>query len=172
MNPKNLKLSALTAYVATIPAANLLVTHVGAVPVGFGEVAPAGVYMVGLALVLRDLAREATGRGAVWVAIGVGAVLSWWLADPTFAVASTAAFVVAESMDFAVYEPLRQRGLLIAMAASNAVGMLADSLIFLRLAFRNFDYLAGQLLGKAWMTVAAVLVITVIRRHRTQAVTA
>ncbi|MFJ3601859.1 VUT family protein [Streptomyces anulatus] len=156
----------LAAYVATIPAANLLVTHVGAVPVGFGEAAPAGVYMVGLALVLRDLAREAAGRTAVWVAIGIGAVLSWWLADPALAVASTAAFLVAESMDFAVYEPLRQRGLLVAMVASNAVGMLADSLIFLHLAFKNFDYLTGQLLGKAWMTLAAVAVIALIRAAR------
>lgn len=163
---------ALTAYVATIPAANLLVTHFGTVPVGFGEAAPAGVYMVGLALVLRDLAREAAGRAAVWAAIGVGAVLSWWLADPALAVASTAAFLVAESMDFAVYEPLRQRGLLVAMVASNVVGMAADSLIFLHLAFGNFDYLAGQLLGKAWMTVAAVLLLSAIRRHRARAVTA
>lgn len=157
---------ALAAYVATIPAANLLVTHFGAVPVGFGEAAPAGVYMVGLALVLRDLAREAAGRAAAWAAIGVGAVLSWWLADPALAVASTAAFLVAESMDFAVYEPLRQRGLLVAMVASNAVGMAADSLIFLRVAFGNFDYLAGQLLGKAWMTLAAIAVLSTIRAAR------
>ncbi|MFD3814969.1 VUT family protein [Streptomyces rubiginosohelvolus] len=164
--------STLTAYVATIPAANLLVTHHGVVPVGFGQVAPAGVYMVGLALVLRDLAREATGRAAVWAAIGIGAVLSWWLADPALAVASTAAFLVAESMDFAVYEPLRQRGLLVAMVASNVVGMAADSLIFLLVAFGNFDYLPGQLLGKAWMTVAAVLILVAVRRYRARAVTA
>ncbi|MDP9953107.1 MULTISPECIES: VUT family protein [Streptomyces] len=166
MNSKILKAGFLTAYVATIPVANLLVAHFGAVPVGFGEAAPAGVYMVGLALVLRDLARETAGRAAVWAAIGVGAVLSWWLADPALAVASTAAFVVAESMDFAVYEPLRQRGLLVAMVASNVVGMAADSLIFLHLAFGNFDYLAGQLLGKAWMTLAAVAVLSTIRAAR------
>lgn len=158
-------LLALTAYVATIPAANLAVTHFGAVPVGFGFVAPAGVYLVGLALVLRDVAREATGRAAVVAAIVVGALLSWWLADPALAVASAVAFGVAESMDFAVYEPLRKRGLLVAMLASNAVGLLADSLIFLWLAFRSFDYLPGQLLGKTWMTLAAVAVIAVLRRR-------
>ncbi|MGW0904961.1 VUT family protein [Streptomyces sp. NPDC002853] len=161
----------LAAYVATIPAANLAVTHVGAVPVGFGQVAPAGVYLVGLALVLRDLSREVAGRGAVLAAIAVGAVLSYLLASPALAVASAAAFLVAESMDFAVYEPLRQRGLLTAMLASNAVGLAADSLIFLWLAFRSFDYLPGQLLGKTWMTLAAVAVIAVIARRR-QAVAA
>jgi hypothetical protein len=162
---------ALTAYIATIPAANWLVTEFGAVPVGFGYAAPAGVYAVGLALVLRDLAREAAGRSAVLAAIVVGTVLSWWLADPALAVASAAAFAVAETMDFAVYEPLRERGLLLAMLASNAVGLLADSLIFLKLAFGSLDYLPGQLLGKAWMTLAAVAVIAVIARRR-QAVTA
>jgi uncharacterized PurR-regulated membrane protein YhhQ (DUF165 family) len=162
----------LAAYIATIPAANWLVTEFGAQPVGFGYVAPAGVYAVGLALVLRDLLREAAGRAAVLAAIVVGAVLSWWLADPALAVASTAAFVVAESMDFAVYEPLRRRGLLTAMLASNAVGLLADSLVFLWLAFGSFEYLPGQLLGKAWMTLAAVAVIAVMQRRRARAVTA
>lgn len=157
----------LTAYIATIPAANLAVTHYGFVPVGAGYTAPAGVYMVGIALVLRDLAREAADRTAILAAIGVGTVLSFWLADPQLAVASAAAFAIAETMDFAVYEPLRQRGLITAMAASNAVGILADSLIFLWLAFGSLAYLPGQLLGKAWMTLAAVAVIAAWQRRRT-----
>ena len=160
----------LAAYIATIPASNWLVAHVGPVPVGFGYVAPAGVYTVGLALVLRDLARETAGRAAVVAAIAVGAVLSWWWADPAVAVASAAAFGVAESMDFAVYEPLRKRGLAVAVAASNAVGLLADSLIFLWLAFGSLTYLPGQLLGKTWMTAAAVAVIAVLQKRRAEAV--
>ncbi|MFF4802321.1 VUT family protein [Streptomyces sp. NPDC001351] len=159
-------IATLVAYVATIPAANLAVTHFGAVPVGFGYAAPAGVYMVGLALVLRDLARESAGRGAVLAAIAVGTFLSYFLADPALAGASAAAFVVAETMDFVVYEPLRQRGLLIAMLASNAVGLLADSLLFLKLAFGSYDYLPGQILGKAWMTFAAIGVLALVRRRK------
>ena len=123
------------------------------------------MYTVGLALVLRDLAREAAGRAAVVAAIAVGAVLSWWLANPALAVASAAAFAVAETMDFAVYEPLRERGLLVAMLASNAVGLAADSLIFLWLAFGSLTYLPGQLLGKVWMTLAAVVAIGLLRRR-------
>ena len=157
---------ALAAYIATIPAANLAVTHFGAVPVGFGFVAPAGVYLVGAALVLRDVAREAAGRGAVVAAIVAGALLSWLLASPALALASAVAFAVSEVLDFAVYEPLRERGLLTAMLASNAVGLAADSLLFLWLAFGSFEYLPGQLLGKAWMTLAAVAVIAVIARRR------
>ncbi|WP_354395768.1 VUT family protein [Streptomyces atratus] len=156
----------IATLIATIPAANLAVTHFGAVPAGFGYAAPAGVYMVGLALVLRDLAREAVGRGAVLAAIAIGTVLSYLLADPSLATASAVAFAVAETMDFAVYEPLRQRGLLIAMLASNAVGLLADSLLFLKLAFNSFEYLWGQILGKTWMTFAAVAALTLIRRRK------
>jgi queuosine precursor transporter len=122
--------------------------------------------MVGLAFVLRDLARESTGRGAVLAAIAIGTILSYILADPALAGASAAAFAVAETMDFVVYEPLRKRGLLIAMLASNAVGLLADSVLFLKLAFGSFDYLPGQLLGKAWMTLSATAVLFLLRRRR------
>jgi len=159
-------IATLAAYIATIPAANLAVTHFGAVPVGFGYVAPAGVYLVGLTLVLRDLAREAAGRGSVLAAIAIGTVLSYLLADPSLAMASTIAFAVAELMDFAVYEPLRQRGLLVAMFVSNAIGLLADSLLFLQLAFDSLEYLPGQILGKAWMTLAAVAVLTLLRQGK------
>lgn len=158
-----------TAYIATIPAANWAVAHYGAVPVGFGLAAPAGVYAVGVALVLRDLAREAAGRAAVVAAIAVGALLSWLLASPALALASAAAFAVSETLDFAVYEPLRKRGLATAVLASNAVGLAADSLIFLWLAFHSLQFLPGQLLGKAWMTLAAVAVIAAIQARRTEA---
>ncbi|MEU8716396.1 VUT family protein [Streptomyces sp. AHU1] len=164
-SPAPAGIATLIAYIATIPAANLAVTHFGAVPVGFGYVAPAGVYLVGLALVLRDLAREAVGRGAVLAAIAIGTVLSYLLADPSLATASAVAFAVAETMDFVVYEPLRKRGLLVAILASNAVGLLADSLLFLHLAFGSFNYLPGQILGKAWMTFAAVAVLALLRRR-------
>ncbi|MEV8095168.1 VUT family protein [Kitasatospora sp. NPDC085879] len=158
---------ALVAYVATIPAANMAVTHFGVVPVGLGYLAPAGVYLVGIALVLRDLARETAGRWPVAVAVLVGAALSYWLASPALATASAAAFALSEGLDFVVYEPLRKRGLLTAMVASNLVGMLADSLVFLTLAFGSLQFLPGQLLGKAWMTAGAVAVIAARRRLAT-----
>ncbi|MCC8244099.1 VUT family protein [Saccharothrix luteola] len=156
----------LGAYIATIPLANLVVTHFGVVPVGFGFLAPAAVYFAGLALVLRDLARESVGRRAVLGAIVVGTVLSYLLADPALATASAVAFIVAELLDFAVYEPLRKRGLIVAVVGSNIVGLLADSLIFLKLAFGSFEFLPGQIIGKAWMTVAAVAVLMLLGRKK------
>ncbi|MBQ1164262.1 hypothetical protein KBZ21_40410, partial [Streptomyces sp. A73] len=44
----------------------------------------------------------------------LAAALSWVLATPELAVASTAAFALSETLDFAVSEPLRRRGLLVA----------------------------------------------------------
>ncbi|CAM5739264.1 VUT family protein [Streptomyces hirsutus] len=52
------------------------------------------------------------------------------------------------------------------MLASNAVGLLADSLLFLQLAFDSLDYLPGQILGKTWMTLAAVTALTLLRRTK------
>jgi uncharacterized PurR-regulated membrane protein YhhQ (DUF165 family) len=151
--------SGLAAYVATIPAANMLVTHFGAVPVGFGLMAPAGVFMVGIALVLRDLAHEAAGYKTVLAAIGVGTVLSYLLADPAIATASVAAFAVAELADTVVYSPLRKRGLVLALLASNAVGLVIDSLLFLQIAFGDLTFLWGQIAAKTWMTLLAAAVL-------------
>ena len=165
----NLRTTAvITGYIATIPAANWLITHVGPVPVGFGLLAPAGVFMAGLALVLRDLLHETAGRWAVLAAIAAGAGLSYLLAAPALATASAVAFGVAELVDMAVYAPLRRRGLLLAVAASNAVGLVIDSWLFLHLAFGDLAFLPGQILAKTEMTALAVLVIAAMGRYRTQ----
>jgi queuosine precursor transporter len=157
----NLRATTTTvAYIATIPAANLLVTHYGAVPVGFGLMAPAGVFMVGLALVLRDLVHEWAGRKAVLAAIAAGVGLSYLLAPPALATASAAAFGVAELADMAVYSPLRKQGLLLALAVSNAVGLVVDSLLFLQIAFGSQEFLWGQIVAKTQMTLLAAALLT------------
>src|SRR5688572_19373219 len=155
----------LLGYVATIFGANWAIANFGLVPVGFGFVAPAGVYFAGLAFTFRDLVQEYLGRVATVVAIAVGAALSA-LVSPQFAVASGIAFLVSELLDFAVYTPLRSRNWLGAVAASNVVGFAADSALFLTLAFGSLEFLTGQLIGKAWMTALAVLVLWLIRRQR------
>ncbi|QGZ53299.1 VUT family protein (plasmid) [Streptomyces sp. QHH-9511] len=157
---------ALTGYIATIPAANVLVAHYGAVPIGFGLAAPAGVFMVGLALVLRDLVHEYGGRWLVVGAIAAGTGLSYLLADPTLATASAVAFAVAELADMYVYTQLRQQGMLSAVVASNAIGLVIDSVLFLHLAFGSLEYLPGQIVAKAEMTMVAVALLWAIGRGR------
>lgn len=158
------RLALAAAYLGTIVAANWAITRFGAVPVGFGLLAPAGVYFAGLAFTLRDLLHAAAGRAAVLVAIGTGAALSFAVAGPHLAVASAAAFGLSELADFAVYEPLHRRRWLLAVGASNAVGLVVDSALFLWLAFGSLAFLPGQIIGKAWMTVLAVILLAAGRR--------
>lgn len=155
----------LLGYVATIPAANWAITTFGLVPVGFGLLAPAGVYCAGLAFTLRDLTQESLGRGWTLAAIGAGAVLSLAVSDPFVAAASAVAFGASELADFMVYQPLRERRWLWAVAASNAVSLAVDSALFLWLAFGSLEFLAGQLVGKTWMTLAAVALLWLLRRR-------
>lgn len=159
---KQIGSATLLAYVGTVIAANWAVHHYGIVPVGFGLLAPAGVYFVGLAFTLRDITQETLGRAAVLAAIAAGALASYFVSDGKLAVASAVAFGFSELADFAVYTPLRERGWLRAVVLSNVVGLAVDSVLFLWIAFGSLAFLQGQLVGKALMTGAAVAVLAVI----------
>jgi uncharacterized PurR-regulated membrane protein YhhQ (DUF165 family) len=129
--------------------------------------APSGVLMIGLALVLRDLVQRRLGRGVALLSIVAGAALSGAVAPPALVFASAGAFLLSELADFAVYTPLQRRGLVVAVLASSVVGLIADSLLFLWLAFGSLEFLEGQILGKLWMVLLALPVVHWIRRHET-----
>ena len=155
----------LAGFIACIPMANWMIGNVGTtclpkgpclVPVAPGLMAPSGVLMVGLALVLRDLVQRRLGRLCSLGAIGVGAILSAVVAPPSLVLASAAAFFFSELADFLVYTPLQRRRFVTAVVASSFVGLIVDSIIFLWLAFSSLEFLAGQLIGKAWMVLASL----------------
>jgi uncharacterized PurR-regulated membrane protein YhhQ (DUF165 family) len=150
------------AFLACIVGANWAIETFGLVPVGFGLVAPAGVYFAGLTFTFRDLAHDRLGRGWVFVAILVGAGLSYFI-SPAFALASGVAFLLSETADLMVYSPLRRRTWLGAVLASNTVGLVVDSALFLWLAFGSLEFLQGQIVGKAWMTLLAVVILGGLR---------
>jgi uncharacterized PurR-regulated membrane protein YhhQ (DUF165 family) len=151
-------------YLLTIVLANWAIQRFGLVPVGFGLLAPAGVYFAGLAFTLRDLTQEALGRWWCVVAIVAGAGLSFLLGDGRIAAASGAAFLLSELADFAVYQPLRERRWLLAVFASGVVGAALDSALFLALAFGSLDFWLGQFVGKFWITLAFVAILWGVRR--------
>tara|TARA_Y100001001_G_scaffold19349_1_gene16766 strand:- start:504 stop:1055 length:552 start_codon:yes stop_codon:yes gene_type:complete len=164
----------LVAFILTIPAANWMIGNVGAVcpenspcliPVGFDVMAPSGVIMVGLALVLRDLVQRRLGKLWALGAIVVGALLSALIAPQALVLASGAAFLVSELADFAVYTPLQKKRLVLAVFMSGVVGLVVDSILFLQLAFGSLDFLSGQIIGKTWMIVLALPIIWWIRRR-------
>lgn len=165
---------ALTGFIATIPAANWLIGNVGTtcvpngpclIPVGFGLMAPSGVLMIGLALVLRDVVQRTLGIGWSLGGIVMGAALSWSVATPSLALASAAAFLFSELADTAVYTPLARRRLITAVLASSLVGTAIDSALFLWLAFGSVALLPGLVLGKVWMVSMATLVLWLSRRR-------
>jgi queuosine precursor transporter len=170
------KTIALTAaFAATIPLANWLVGNVGTVcipqgpcliPVGFGLTAPSGVLVVGASLVLRDMVHEAGGAKAALIAIGIGGVLSALFAAPALLLASVLAFILAELADLAVYAPLRERRLWLAVFLSGLAGAIVDSAVFLWIAFGSLDYIAGQTVGKMWMTLLALPLLWLARAQR------
>lgn len=172
MQPKTVAL--IAAFAATIPAANWLIGNVGSecipsgpclIPVGLGLHAPSGVLMIGAALVLRDAVQEAGGMRAALIAIAIGAGLAWLIAPPALVLASVAAFLMAELADLAVYTPLRRRQMGVAVLASGLVGSAIDSAVFLWLAFGSLDFMAGQIVGKLWMSVAAFAFLTCLSRR-------
>lgn len=162
----------LALFAACAPLANWMIENVGAVcvpdgpclvPVWPGLAAPSGVLVVGVALVLRDLVQRRLGVTWAFAAIAVGAALSALVAPPALVLASTAAFLLSETADLAVFTPLQRRGLMLAVAASGAVGILVDSVLFLALAFGNLDFLWGQVVGKSWALIATLPLIRLLR---------
>jgi uncharacterized PurR-regulated membrane protein YhhQ (DUF165 family) len=164
----------LILFCLTIPAANWLVGHAGTVcvsngpcliPVAPGLMAPSGVLMIGIALVLRDLVQRRLGLAISSAAILIGTVLSALLAPPSLVLASAAAFLISEFADLAVYTPLARRRLVAAVIASGAVGLVVDSIVFLWLAFGSLEFLPGQVAGKALMVVLSIPFIVLLRRR-------
>ena len=166
-------IAALTLFLLCVPFANWLIQHVGTVcvpngpclvPVAPGVMAPSGVLVIGVALVLRDVVQRCLG--VVWgvAAILAGTVLSMQVAPAALVIASGTAFLLSEFADLAVYTPLARRRLVTAVVASALVGLVVDSLVFLWLAFGSLEFLPGQVLGKAWAVLLSIPLIRLLRR--------
>jgi uncharacterized PurR-regulated membrane protein YhhQ (DUF165 family) len=164
----------LVLFGLTIPAANWLIGNLGVVcvpggpcliPVAPGVMAPSGVLMIGIALVLRDLVQRRLGLGVSALAVLAGAALSALLAPPSLVLASAVAFLLSELADLAVYTPLARRRLVAAVVASSLTGLVVDSIVFLWLAFGSLEFLPGQVIGKLWMVLASIPLIAWLRRR-------
>jgi uncharacterized PurR-regulated membrane protein YhhQ (DUF165 family) len=178
MNPERQRLREgiffLILFALTIPAANWLIGHAGTVcvpdgpcliPVAPGLMAPSGVTMVGIALVLRDLVQRRLGTSVSALAVLVGSGLSALYAPPSLVIASATAFLLSEFADLAIYTPLARRRLLAAVITSTCAGLVVDSIVFLWLAFGSLEFLAGQVVGKAWMVLLSIPLVAWLRRR-------
>ena len=165
--PKRVTLFGLFAlFVGCIAAANWALERWGIVGIGFGLMAPAGVYFAGATFGVRDALHDIGGRLPVMAAILLGGGVSLWTA-PSFAAASTAAFLISETADFAVYDPMRRSSWPAAVIVSNIVGAIVDSLLFLTLAFGWVAAKSGWVdltIGKIYLVLPSVLLVGALRR--------
>lgn len=157
--------AAFAVYVSAIIGSNWLITHVGIpaghgtflTPVGFGLLAPSGVWAAAVSFPARDVVQRAGGRWLGIAAIVIGAAISWWISDPHIAVASGLTYLCSETADFAVYTPLQRRWFVPAVVASGCIAAVVDSVLFLHLAGlpAGAAAVAGLVLGKVWVQAAA-----------------
>lgn len=157
--------AAFAVYVAAIVASNWLIGHVGIeagpgphlTPVGFGLLAPSGVWAAAVSFPARDVTQRLGGRWLGVAAILAGAAVSYAVSDPRVAVASGVTYLFSEGVDMAVYTPLQRRWFTPAVVVSGLVAAVVDSVLFLHLAGlpAGFAAAAGLVAGKAWVQLAA-----------------
>lgn len=169
------KLFLAGAFLACIPAANWLIGNVGTrcipngpclIPVGFGLMAPSGVLLIGAALALRDAVQEMMGRAWVFALLVAGSALSLIFSPPALAVASAAAFLVAELADWTVYDRLRRRAMAWAVLASGMVGAVLDSLLFSAIAFGTVAWAPGLILAKLYASIIYACYLSFYRKNK------
>ena len=164
----------LVLFCLTVPIANWMIGHVGTacipngpcvIPVAPKVMAPSGVLMIGVALVLRDLVQRRLGVWAAITAILIGTGLSGMVAPVSLVIASASAFLLSEFSDLVVYTPLARKRMVTAVVLSSLVGLVIDSIIFLWLAFGSLDFLLGQIVGKTWMVLLSIPFVVLLRRR-------
>lgn len=134
-------------------------------------VAPAGVFCIGAALVLRDWLQQIAGLWWTLALVVIGGGASYLIGDAAgwtslqkIALASLVAFIVSETVEAAVFTPLRNRNLTAGVLASGMVGNALDSWLFLTLAFGSTAFFWGNFIGKAEMILVGGF-LTALRRY-------
>ncbi|NQV47329.1 MAG: hypothetical protein HQ504_06045 [Rhodospirillaceae bacterium] len=116
-------------YIALIVAVNYAFSVVPLVKLPDGTMWPPVSLLVGFVFVVRDFAQREIGH-RVLLAMLVGVAISYVMADPFIAMASAAAFLISELVDWAVYsftgKTLSERVLY-----SSIAGAPIDSAVFL-----------------------------------------
>lgn len=154
---------ALAAFVATVYAANWTVHRYGIVSVWpTSLVAPAGVYLVGLAFLLRDTVQRLASKRLAFLGITAGTALSV-LVSPTLALASAVAFAGSECLGLVLFA-LLQRRIMIAVGVSQLGAAALDSFLFLSIAFGSLAFFEGQFVAKLMLVAFALPVVVTARR--------
>jgi uncharacterized PurR-regulated membrane protein YhhQ (DUF165 family) len=174
----------VTAQVSANKIVELPFTHLAA---------PAGTYLIGLALALIETAhhtaptrREGWKNAQIMIAMGFAgsAVLAVWIAIVNemngvgpdrfgflagtwrIVVGSLAAFAVSETLDNGLGAWMRGRVPdPVRVMTTNVISVPLDSLVFLAIAFGSLAFFEGQVVAKLAATVVLGIPIVLILRH-------
>ncbi len=156
-----MKLKYTALYILLIVAVNYGFSVSPLVKLPDGTMWPPISLVVGFIFVARDFAQREIGH-KVLLAMLAGAMISYFMASPMIAVASAAAFLVSELVDWAIYSftrrPLSQR-----ILYSSALGAPVDSLVFL--SGVGLLSTAGVVAMTASKMVGALIVWWLVRRR-------
>jgi len=119
---------------------------------GMGEILTWGAFTYPVAFLITDLANRRFGvvaaRKIVFFGFVLAVVLSIWLATPRIAIASGSAFLVAQLLDIAIFNRLRDRRWWLAPLASSLIGSAVDTLLFFSFAFAAQFAVLDTMLGR------------------------
>jgi uncharacterized PurR-regulated membrane protein YhhQ (DUF165 family) len=124
-----------------------------------------GAFTFPVAFLVTDLTNRALGAAAArrvaWAGFAIAVVVSFGLAPWRIAVASGAAFIVAQLLDIAVFNRLRAQSWWQAPLIGSVVASVIDTLIFFFIAFAGTDLdwrqLAAGDLGIKWLMALVLL---------------
>jgi uncharacterized PurR-regulated membrane protein YhhQ (DUF165 family) len=128
------------AYLLSIVFANWLVQLFGIIKLGPFQV-PAGVVLIGFTFTLRDIVQRYFGKTWVWLYMLAATVITMGL-NERIAIASGAAFLISETIDFLIYTwkagdwSWNKR-----IMVSNAVSTPVDSFLFVWFVFGLFPWI-------------------------------
>lgn len=155
----------VVAYVALIVIVNASFSALPHFSLPGGGILPAAAFLVGAVFVLRDLAQRKIGHG-VLPAMLLGGAISYIMADPMVAVASMAAFLMGEAVDWLVFT-ITRRPLADRILYSSALGTPIDTVVFLSLLpFDGALNLIAVVAMTAAKMTAAIIVWTFLLRQR------
>ncbi len=129
----NNKLTATLSYIGCIVLLNCLFVKLPGIS-AFGQAFSPADAVVGIIYIVRDFAQREI-KHYIFLAMLIGSVISYSLADPVIALASVSAFVSGEVCDWGIFtftqKPLSERLLL-----SSIISSPIDSIVFLSVAHR------------------------------------
>lgn len=128
-----------------------------------------GAFTYPLVFLVTDLANRALGpdvaRRVVWVGLVVAVAVSLVLGPWRIALASGTAFIVAQALDIAVFNRLRQASWWKAPLWGSMAASVLDTLVFFGLAFAGTDMNWWQL-AAGDLAVKAAMALTLLAPYR------